>query len=145
MRIAIGTDHAGYELKQVLAEHLRSQGHEVIDHGTHRPESVDYPDFILPAAEAVARGESDLAIVLGGSGNGEAIAANKVVGIRCAVCWNEETGQLARQHNNANMLSIGARVVGVEIALEVVTAFLSAEFEGGRHATRVDMITAIEG
>src|SRR5436189_3924656 len=120
MRIAIGSDHAGFLYKQRIKEFLAAAGHEVVDFGTDSEEPVDYPRFIQPAAEAVARGECERGIVLGGSGNGEAIAANKVDTIRCALCWTVETARLAREHNDANMISIGARMVPPELALEIV-------------------------
>jgi len=137
MRIAIGSDHAGFEYKSLLIELVRELGHEVKDFGTHSDESVDYPDFIRPVAEAVARGEFDRGIVLGGSGNGEQMAANKVRGVRCALCWDTTTARLARQHNDANVISIGQRVVGVEAARDAVRVFLSTDFEGGRHERRI--------
>ncbi len=140
LKIAIGTDHAGYELKEILKTHLKGLGHEVDDFGTNSPESVDYPDFIRPAAESVAAGENDLGIVLGGSGNGEAIVANKVAGIRCGLCWNEASARLTKEHNNANVISIGARMVTPEMAQTIVDTWLGAEYEGGRHQARLDKI-----
>ena len=137
MKIALGTDHAGYRRKEQVKELLESLGHEVVDFGTFSDEAVDYPKFIRPAAEAVARGECERAIVFGGSGNGEAMAANKVRGIRCALCWNEEVARLSRQHNDANVLSLGERVIPEETALAVVRVWLTTEFEGGRHARRI--------
>ncbi len=137
MRIAIGSDHAGFIYKTALIELLKELGHDVKDFGTDSELSVDYPDFIRPVAEAVARGDFERGIVLGGSGNGEQIAANKVRGIRCALCWDVTTARLARQHNDANVLSIGQRVVGFETAKELVGVFLRTEFEGGRHAARI--------
>ena len=137
MKIALGSDHAGYRYKEKIKELLPSLGHEVVDFGTDSEESVDYPKFIRPAAEAVARGECDRGIVLGGSGNGEAIAANKVRGIRCALCWNEDTARLSRQHNDANVLSLGERMISEEMALQIVRIWLSTDFEGGRHAQRI--------
>lgn len=139
-RIAIGTDHAGYELKEILKAQLESQGYEVDDFGTHSAAPVDYPDFIRPAAESVATGENDLGIVLGGSGNGEAMVANKVPGVRCGLCWNIESARLTKRHNNANMISIGARMVTPELAKSIVNAWLNATFEGGRHQARIDKI-----
>ncbi len=139
-KISIGSDHAGFELKQAIIAHLRAAGHTMIDFGTNSTEPVDYPDFIRPAAECVARGDADFGIVLGGSGNGEAIAANKVHGIRCALCWTVQTAQLGRQHNNANVISIGARMVSQELALQMVDAWLGATFEGGRHIQRLAKI-----
>ncbi len=144
MRIAIASDHAGYTLKDDLKHLLRELGHEVRDLGTHSTDPVDYPDFIVPAAEAVASGQCDRGIVLGGSGNGEALAANKVPGVRCALCWESYTARVAREHNDANMLSIGARVIGVEVAREVVRVWLEETFEGGRHQARLDKIRAVE-
>lgn len=140
MKISLGTDHAGYRLKEKVKELLNSLGHEVVDFGTFSEESVDYPLFIRPAAEAVARGECERGIVFGGSGNGEAMAANKVRGVRCALCWNEEVARLSRQHNDANVLSLGERVIPEETALEVVRVWLTTDFEGGRHARRIAML-----
>jgi ribose 5-phosphate isomerase B len=139
-RIALGTDHAGYEYKEYLKARLQEKGHPVEDFGTHSAEPVDYPLHVKPAARAVAEGKCDLGIVLGGSGNGEAMAANKVPGIRCALCWSEETGRLARQHNNANVLSLGQRQIDPESAWKIVQAWLGAEFEGGRHQRRIDQL-----
>lgn len=137
MRIALASDHAGYRYKQAIAKHLTALGHEVRDFGTNSEEPVDYPDFIRPAAEAVARGECERGIVLGGSGNGEAIAANRVKGVRCALCWSEETARLGRQHNDANVISIGERLISEELALRIVGIWLTTPFEGGRHARRI--------
>ncbi len=137
MRIALASDHAGYRYKTMLASHLSAQGHEVVDFGAYSQEPVDYPDFIRPAAAAVARGECDKGIVLGGSGNGEAIAANRVKGVRCALCWNPQIARLARQHNDANMISLGQRFLSEPEALAIVTAWLEAAFEGGRHTRRI--------
>jgi ribose 5-phosphate isomerase B len=139
-RIALGTDHAGYRLKEVLKSYLQGKGYEVQDFGTFGEESVDYPDFVRPAALSVAEGKNDLAIVLGGSGNGEAMVANKVRGVRCAVCWSVESAQLAKEHNNANVISMGARLVDEQTALRIVDAWLNAEFQGGRHARRIQKI-----
>jgi ribose 5-phosphate isomerase B len=137
MKISLGTDHAGFHYKEKVKELLGQLGHEVTDFGTWSEEPVDYPRFIRPAAEAVAKGECDRGIVFGGSGNGEAMAANKVRGVRCALCWNEETARLSRQHNDANVLSIGERVIPVETALALVRVWLTTDFEGGRHAQRI--------
>ena len=142
MRIAIGSDHAGYQYKSRIREFLEGQGHSVTDFGTHSEEPTDYPEFIRPVAEAVARGEFERGVVLGGSGNGEAIVANRVKGIRCALCWNVESARLARQHNNANVLSLGQRMISVETALEIVRIWLETAFEGGRHQRRVELIDA---
>ncbi len=140
LKIAIASDHAGYQYKKKIKEHLTLMGHQIKDFGTDSEEPVDYPLFIRPAAEAVARGECDQGIVLGGSGNGEAIVANKVRGIRCAVCWNTDSARLAREHNDANVISLGQRMMGPETALEIVDAWLSAQFEGGRHKRRIEQI-----
>ncbi|CAA9224102.1 MAG: Ribose 5-phosphate isomerase B [uncultured Chthoniobacterales bacterium] len=137
MKIALGTDHAGYQHKEKVKQLLESLGHDVVDCGTFSEEPVDYPKFIRPAAEAVARGECERAIVFGGSGNGEAMAANKVRGIRCALCWSEESARLSRQHNDANVLSLGQRLVPGDLALAVVRVWLATDFEGGRHANRI--------
>lgn len=137
MKIALGTDHAGFRLKEKVKALVESLGHEVHDFGTFSEEAVDYPVFVRPAAEAVARGECERGIVFGGSGNGEAMTANKVRGVRCALCWNEEVAQLSRQHNDANVLSLGERVIPEETALAVVRVWLTTEFEGGRHARRI--------
>ncbi len=140
MNIAIGSDHAGYQYKEAIKAHLQAAGHQVCDFGTRSDASVDYPAFIRPVALAVAAGEQQRGIVLGGSGNGEAIVANRVVGIRCALCWNVESARLARQHNNANMISIGQRMMGEQTALAIVDTWLATDFEGGRHARRIAAI-----
>lgn len=140
MRIALASDHAGFEYKERIAALLRELGHLVQDFGTDGTEPVDYPHFIRPAAEAVARGDADRGIVLGGSGNGEAIVANKVRGIRCALCWNVESARLSRQHNDANMCSLGQRLIPLDTALEIVRVWLDTPFEGGRHARRISQI-----
>jgi ribose 5-phosphate isomerase B len=142
MKIAIGSDHAGYEYKQLIIAHLRGLGHDVVDFGTHSTASVDYPDFVRPAAAAVARGECERGIVLGGSGNGEAIAANRYPGVRCALCWNTESARLGRAHNDANVISLGQRMMTAETALEIVDLWLSTPFEGGRHVARVEKLDA---
>ena len=139
-KIAIGSDHAGFRYKEAIKEHLISKGIHVKDFGTNAGEPVDYPAFIRPVAEAVSKGEFSVGIILGGSGNGEAIVANKVRGIRCAVCWNKESARLAKEHNNANMISIGQRMVSLEVALEIVDTWLKAEFQGGRHERRISQI-----
>lgn len=144
MKISIGSDHAGFEYKQALAEMLRTQGHEVIDVGTHSADSTDYPIWCIPAAEKVANGEADKGIVIGGSGNGEAIAANKVKGIRCAIAWSDDTARLGSQHNNANVLSIGERMVSLETAKRLVDIWLSTPFEGGRHVQRIEELARYE-
>jgi len=140
MKIAISSDHAGFEYKEKIKALLLGLGHEVKDFGTFSNAPVDYPLFIRPAAEAVARGECDRGIVLGGSGNGEAIVANKVHGIRCALCWNVETARLAREHNDSNVLSLGQRMIPEELALEIVRVWLATPFAGGRHARRIALI-----
>lgn len=140
MKIAIASDHAGFRYKEAIIAHLRQMGHEVRDFGTNSEDAADYPQFIRPAAEAVARGECERGIVLGGSGNGEAMTANRVRGIRCAVCWNVETARLARQHNDANMISLGERMIDEPTALAIVDTWLVTPFEGGRHARRIAQI-----
>ena len=140
MRIAIASDHAGFELKTVLTAALRARGLEVRDFGTDSAEPVDYPAFIRPAAEAVGRGEIDRGIVLGGSGNGEAMVANRVRGVRCALCWNVESARLARAHNDANVLALGQRLVPRDEALAILDTWLGTPFDGGRHARRIALI-----
>jgi len=144
MKISIGSDHAGFKYKEAIIAHLKKAGHEVVDYGTDSSESTDYPLFIIPAAEAVVRKETERAIVVGGSGNGEAIAANKVKGIRCALCWSHETAEFGRRHNNANALSIGQRMIPLELALEIVDIWLATPFDGGRHARRVAELDCYE-
>ncbi len=144
MRLAVASDHAGFVLKEVVAAHLRHAGHEVLDLGTDSEESVDYPAFCAAAGHAVVGGAAELGFVFGGSGQGEQLAANKVHGVRAALCHDEYTARLARQHNDANVCSIGARVTGEAVALAIVDQFLAATFEGGRHQRRVDQISAIE-
>ena len=143
-RIAIGSDHAGYELKQHLIGVLTADDHEVIDLGTDSTDSVDYPPFCAAVARAVRSHEAEMGIVLGGSGQGEQLAANKVHGVRAALCNDLFTARLARSHNDANVLSMGARVVGVGLAEEILATFLATEFEGGRHARRVEQVMMIE-
>jgi ribose 5-phosphate isomerase B len=140
MRIAIGSDHAGFNHKTMIAEFLADEGHYVEDFGTHSTEAVDYPIYIRPVAEAVARGEFERGIVLGGSGNGEAIVANRVRGVRCALCWNAESARLARAHNDANIISLGERLVSRDDAIAIVRTWLETPFDGGRHARRIAMI-----
>jgi len=146
MRIHIGSDHAGLELKAALVEYLQSKGHEVKDHGPHEYDAVDdYPDFCIPAAIATVADPTSLGIVLGGSGNGEQISANKVAGIRAALAYNSEIAALSRQHNNANVLSIGERMNSQTEALEIVDAFLATPYSGeDRHTRRIDMISDYE-
>src|SRR5438874_10151470 len=133
MKIAIASDHAGFDYKEKIKAMLGDLGHDVRDFGTHSNEPVDYPVCIRPAAEAVARGEFERGIVLGGSGNGEAIVANRIRGIRCALCWNEESARLGRQHNNANLISLGQRMISIESALDIARIWMETPFEGGRH------------
>jgi len=140
MRIAIGSDHAGFTYKETIKELLRTLGHDVTDFGTDSEEPVDYPLFIRPVALAVASSEAERGVVLGGSGNGEAMAANRVKGVRCALCWNVASARLARQHNDANVLSLGQRMISEDEALEIVRVWLETEFEGGRHVRRIQML-----
>jgi ribose 5-phosphate isomerase B len=140
MKIAIGSDHAGFRYKEIIRQNLAGLGHEVRDFGTDSEAPVDYPLFIRPVALAVAGGEAERGIVLGGSGNGEAIAANRVKGVRCALCWNTESARLARRHNDANVLSLGQRLLAEEVALEIVRVWLNTPFEGGRHLRRIQLL-----
>ena len=140
MKIAIGSDHAGFQYKEKIKEFLRTLGHDVTDFGTDSEEPVDYPRFCRPVAFAVARGEVDRGIVLGGSGNGEAMTANRVRGVRCALCWNTESARLGRMHNDANVISLGQRMMSEVEALEIVRVWLNTEFEGGRHIRRIQML-----
>lgn len=144
MHIAVASDHAGYTYKQAILTELARLGHAVEDMGTDSTNPVDFPDFIVPAARAVAAGNVDRGVVLGGSGNGEAMAANKVKGIRCALCWTVETAELARRHNNANMISLGQRMITEETALAIVRKWLETPFDGGRHERRIEKLDAIE-
>ncbi len=142
MKIAIASDHAGFDYKERIREHLAAAGHDVKDFGAFSAERCDYPDFIRPAAEAVAQVEYERGIVLGGSGNGEAMVANRVGGVRCSLCWDLRSARLAREHNNANVLSLGQRMMAVEKALEIVDLWLATAFDGGRHQARIDKIDA---
>ena len=144
MKIALACDHGGLNLKSEIIKELKSKGHEVVDFGTNSTDSCDYPDFALPAAEAVAHGECERGIVVCSTGIGVSIVANKVPGVRCAHCHDTYCAEFTRLHNDANMLALGEKVVGVGYALKIVNTFLSTEFEGGRHQRRVDKITAIE-
>ena len=137
MKIGIGSDHAGFPYKEKIKLYLQSLGHEVRDFGAYSTEPVDYPRFVRPVADAVAAGQCERGIVLGGSGNGEAMVANRVRGIRCALCWSLESARLGREHNDANMLSIGERLVPLELALQIVKVWLDTPFAGGRHAVRI--------
>jgi ribose 5-phosphate isomerase B len=145
MTIALGSDHAGFTYKQALSEILRQQSHAVIDVGTYSPDSVDYPDFAVQAARHVASGKADFGIVVCGSGVGVSISANKVAGVRAANCLTEDMARLARQHNNANVLALGERLVSLETAKAILEAFLSTPFEGGRHEQRVAKIHSLTG
>ena len=143
MRIAVGADHAGYGLKQALAEHLRAAGHDVTDCGTDTTDRVDYPDFGAAVGRTVASGDADLGVCVCGSGNGIAMAANKIAGVRAAVAYNVTSARLARAHNDANVLCIGERLTGAEVALEALDAWLAASFDGGRHEGRVAKLDAL--
>ena len=144
MKIAIGADHAGFRLKTAIVDYLTRQGHQVEDFGTTSEEPVDYPDLVHPAAAAVADGRCDRGIVLGGSGNGEAITANRHAGVRCVLCWNEESARLGRQHNDANMLSLGSRMMSEAEALRLVGIWLTTAFAGGRHVPRIRKIDDLD-
>ena len=144
MHLAIGSDHAGFAYKEAIKAMLASEGHIVRDFGTNSEAPVDYPDFVRPVAEAVARGEFERGIVLGGSGNGEAMVANRICGIRCGLCWNEQVAIWNRSHNDANVISLGQRTITEAEALHLVKVWLATEFEGGRHARRVEKMTALE-
>ncbi len=144
VRIAVGADHAGYRLKVAVAKHLADGGHEIIDLGTDSESSVDYPPFCAAVGRCVVEGRADLGVVMGGSGQGEQIAANKVHGVRAALCLDEFTARLARQHNDANVLSLGGRIVAEPFALTILDVFLTTDFEGGRHERRLAQIAAIE-
>lgn len=147
MRLHIAADHAGFELKSALIEHLRAGGHEVVDHGAHSYDPQDdYPAFCFAAGEAVVADPGSLGIVIGGSGNGEQIAANKVLGVRCALAWNENTARLGRQHNDANVVGVGARQHAEAEAIKIVDAFIAEPFSGDhRHQRRIDEVSAYEG
>ena len=141
--IAIGSDHAGFAYKEAIRAALSSDGHTVRDLGAYSDAPCDYPDFIRPVAEAVGRGEVDRGIVLGGSGNGEAIVANRVRGVRCGLCWNEQVAIWNRSHNDGNCLSLGQRPISEAEALHIVRTWLATDFEGGRHAVRVQKIDGV--
>ncbi|SRR6266542_3007703 len=140
MKVAIGSDHAGFRYKEKIKQYLAELAHEVVDFGTDSEVPVDYPLFIRPVALAVASGEVECGVVIGGSGNGEAMAANRVKGVRCALCWNVKAARLARQHNDANMISLGQRMITEEVALEIVRVWLDTPFEGGRHLRRIQLL-----
>jgi ribose 5-phosphate isomerase B len=142
VRIAIGSDHAGFQHKQRIVRWLRERGHDVTDFGTDSTEAVDYPVVIRPVAESVARGDHERGIVLGGSGNGEAIVANRVAGVRCTLCWSDESARFARAHNDANVLALGERLVPIDDALRILEIWLETPFDGGRHARRIALIDA---
>jgi ribose 5-phosphate isomerase B len=144
MRIAMGSDHAGFPLKADLKAFLIERGHDVTDHGTDSGEPVDYPRYVYLAAKAVADGRADRAVVLGGSGQGEQIAANKVQGVRAALCHDLYLARLSRQHNDANVLAMGARIIAPTYAREVLSVWLATEFEGGRHVARIEEVSRIE-
>ena len=144
MRVAIASDHAGYSAKLPVIEHLKKNGYEVVDFGTDSAESCDYPDFSYKAVSAVARGEFDRGVLICGSGVGVSIAANKVKGIRCALCHNEFCAEFSRKHNDAQVIAMGAKVISVDTMKSLVDIFLNTEFDGGRHHRRVNKIMAIE-
>jgi len=137
VKIALASDHAGYHYKERIKAHLSKLGHDVVDFGTHSTDRVDYPRFIRPAAEAVARGECERGVVLGGSGNGEAMAANRLRGVRCALCWDVESARMGRRHNDANMIALGERMLDERLALQIVDTWLETPFDGGRHQARI--------
>ncbi len=140
LTIAVASDHAGYQYKEKIKAFLEKEGYKVKDFGTDSEEMMDYPLTIRPAAEAVAEGVCDLGVIFGGSGNGEAMVANKVKGIRCAVCWNVESARFAKEHNNANIISMGQRMISSECTIDIVKTWLSAQFQGGRHLRRISLI-----
>lgn len=144
MKVALGADHGGYELKEAIRKHLQAQEIEVFDFGTHSNDSVDYPKYGFAVGSAIIKGEADLGIVVCGTGLGISMAANKIPGIRAALCSETFSARMAREHNNANVLALGARVIGIGLALDIVDIFLKTEFSGGRHALRVDLISNIE-
>ncbi|MGH9464203.1 MAG: ribose 5-phosphate isomerase B [Thermoanaerobaculia bacterium] len=144
MKIAIASDHAGFAYKEEIELRLTELGHEVRDFGTHSAAACDYPRFIVPAAKAVARGQCERGIVLGGSGNGEAMAANRLRGVRCALCWDERSARLAREHNDANMISLGERLISLATALAIVDTWLATPFAGGRHARRIALLDEVD-
>ncbi len=144
MKVGLGSDHGGFELKEEVKKHLEKKGIEFVDYGTYSEESVDYPDYGKKVGEAVVSGDCDKGIVVCGTGIGISIAANKVKGVRCALCSESYSARMTRKHNDSNVLAMGGRVLGVELALDIVDTWLNTEFEGGRHAKRVDKIIAIE-
>ena len=144
MKVAVAADHAGFELKEAIREHLAAAGHDVVDFGTHSDESCDYPDYGALAAGAVGRGDAERAVLVCGSGQGMVMVANKVHGVRAALAWHPDVARLSRQHNDANVLTLPGRFIGIEQALEIVDAWFDAEFEGGRHGRRVQKMMKIE-
>ena len=140
LKIAIASDHAGFDYKEKIRQYLIKKGQQVHDFGTYDKKQDDYPDWIRPAARAVASGEYELGIILGGSGNGEAMVANRIKGIRCAVCWNTKSAPLAKEHNNANMISLGQRMMSYKTTLRIINTWLKAQFQGGRHLGRINKI-----
>lgn len=142
MRIALASDHAGFHLKQAVGKRLNELGHEVADFGTDSAAPVDYPEFIRRAAQAVVSGDCERGVVFGGSGNGEAMAANRLNGIRCALCWSVEAARLSRAHNDANMLSLGERLIPEDLALQILETWLITPFDGGRHLRRIRQLDA---
>ena len=140
LKVALGADHAGFAYKEIVKQHLNKKGFATKDFGTFSEVSCNYPDFVKPAAEAVSDNLCDIGIVFGGSGNGEAMAANKVPRVRCALCWSVETARLAKKHNNANMIAIGQRMISESLTLEILEAWISEDFEGGRHIARIAML-----
>ena len=144
MKIALASDHAGFAYKEAIKQHLRAAGHDVQDFGTSSAESCDYPDFVRPAAEAIAAGDCERGIILGGSGNGEAITANRVPGIRATVCWDRDSATFARAHNDSNVLALGERMMTEETALALVEVWLATPFDGGRHERRIKKIDAAD-
>lgn len=143
MKIALASDHAGFELKEIIKDYLQTNGYKIKDFGTATAESVDYPDFAVPAARAVASGECDRGILVCGSGQGMAISANKVKGIRAALCGELYSAKMSRLHNDSNVLALGGRIIGRDLAIEIVKTWLDTEFEGGRHQRRVDKMNSI--
>lgn len=144
MKVALGADHGGYDLKEEIRKHLEEKGYDILDLGTHSHDSVDYPRFGFAVGDAVINGKAELGIVVCGTGLGISMAANKVSGIRAAVCTETYSARMAREHNNANVLALGGRVTGVGLALDIVDVFVKTDFAGGRHARRVELITDIE-
>ena len=140
MKIALGSDHAGFRYKEKVQSLVQELGHEPKDFGTYSEEPVVYPTFVVPAAQAVARGECERGVVFGGSGNGEAMAANKVRGVRCGLAWNEDSARLSRKHNDANVLSIGERMISEDLLVKIVRIWLETPFEGGRHVQRIEAL-----